>query len=327
MWKIGKEEKSCVCSQGPVLLWKKCRFCLLSVTNMMNEKQTREQRQDSHVLVTHLSFSYMHTISSSRDGLPLAFIRFLFMLINQNHVFFCWLISVFWKSSCRRLWKGYWGEADEKGGCWTTAGLFAFLNSSKIFKVLSQEGFERVETRGVYYTVWRGGREPGISRDFAVSLVKLKTITFLMSPCPVKIKVTVFLEKEEKYKGWVLMKKFQPPRTGRSTTKEGGRGGEEEKGKLEDTVGRQNIELEGKLEHYKGLEEVMLQWHPSQKRKKGSSGSRSSQKPAQLSPRGEQGFSGCSDKSSKGPAESSSSSSHHVRRKKMRQQNRSNKKR
>ena len=177
--------------------------------------------------------------------------------------------------------------------------MFAFLNSSKIFKVLSQEGFERVETRGVYYTVWRGGREPGISRDFAVSLVKLKTITFLMSPCPVKIKVTVFLEKEEKYKGWVLMKKFQPPRTGRSTTKEGGRGGEEEKGKLEDTVGRQNIELEGKLEHYKGLEEVMLQWHPSQKRKKGSSGSRSSQKLAQLSPRGEQGFSGCSDKSSR----------------------------
>ena len=100
--------------------------------------------------------------------------------------------------------------------------MFAFLNSSKIFKVLSQEGFQRVETRGVYYTVWRGGREPGISRDFAVSLVKLKTITFLMSPCPVKIKVTVFLEKEEKYKGWVLMKKFQPPRTGRSTTKEGG---------------------------------------------------------------------------------------------------------
>ena len=73
-----------------------------------------------------------------------------------------------------------------------------------------------------------GGREPEISRDFAVSLVKLKTITFLMSPCPVKIKVTVFLEKEEKYKGWVLMKKCQPPRTGRSTTKEGGRGGGEE---------------------------------------------------------------------------------------------------
>ena len=60
---------------------------------MMNEKQTREQRQDSHVLVTHLSFSYMHTISSSRDGLPLAFIRFLFMLINQNHGF-C-LVNIF----------------------------------------------------------------------------------------------------------------------------------------------------------------------------------------------------------------------------------------
>ena len=113
MWKIGKEEKSCVCSQGPVLLWKKCRFCLLSVTNMMNEKQTREQRQDSHVLVTHLSFSYMHTISSSRDGLPLAFIRFLFMLINQNHGFCLvniFLLKIILQNALKGSLEGSWWE-------------------------------------------------------------------------------------------------------------------------------------------------------------------------------------------------------------------------
>ena len=58
---------------------------MLSVTNMMNEKQTREQRQDSHVLVTHLSFSYMHTISSSRDGLPLYQV---FVYANQSKSWF-----------------------------------------------------------------------------------------------------------------------------------------------------------------------------------------------------------------------------------------------
>ena len=78
--------------------------------------------------------------------------------------------------------------------------------------------------------------------------------------------------------------------------------GEEERRRLQTTVGelsKKNIKVEGKLEHYKGLEAVMLQWNPSPKRKRESSGSRSSQKRAQLSPRGEQGFSGCSDKSSR----------------------------
>ena len=117
----------------------------------------------------------------------------------------------------------------------------------------------------------------------------METYTSLMSLCPVKIKVTVLwrrrrrrrrgtrratsLERtmKKRNKGWGCWGKAE------------GRGGEERR--REGAGG--------------GWTRSCKQWHPSQKRKRESSGSRSSQKPALLSPRGEQGFSGCSDKKSR----------------------------
>ena len=78
-------------------MWKQGRFCLLSVTNKIIEKQTREQTQDPHLLVTHLSFFYMHTISSSRDGLPLGPLFCLyqvFVYANQSKSCFFLLVNI-----------------------------------------------------------------------------------------------------------------------------------------------------------------------------------------------------------------------------------------
>ena len=87
-------------------------LCLLSVTNKV---QDTGLSLTCHSLVFFFTCT-LHTISSPWDGLPLGPLFCLcqvFIHANQLKSWF-WLKSVFWKSSCRRLWKGHWGKLMRK---------------------------------------------------------------------------------------------------------------------------------------------------------------------------------------------------------------------